>query len=126
MVEGAERFIKEEDAGTIDERASERDALPLATGELCWTARVVPLKAHHAQRILDAHRAFRRWNVAHLKPVGNILRNAHVREEGVILEDGVDVAIKWRKVGDVVAVKEDSTRGWSLKARDHAQRGCLP
>ena len=64
--------------------------------------------------------------MAHLKPVGNILRNAHVREEGVILEDGVDVAIKWRKVGDVVAVKVDATRGWSLKAGNHAQRGCLP
>jgi hypothetical protein len=40
--------------------------------------------------------------------------------------NGVDVAIKWRKVGDVVAVKVDATRGWSLKARNHAQRGRLP
>ena len=63
--------------------------------------------------------------MADLKPVGNILRNAHVREEGVVLEDGVDVAIEWWKIGDIFAVKEDATRGWSLKASDHAQRGRL-
>jgi hypothetical protein len=40
-------------------------------------------------------------------------------KRGVILEDGVDVPVKGRDVGDVPAVQKNPAGGWPFEARDH-------
>ena len=47
--------------------------------------------------------------------------DSHVREERVGLEHHVDVgALVRREVGDVLAVDENSARGWLFEACQHA------
>jgi hypothetical protein len=48
-----------------------------------------------------------------------------VREQRVVLEDGVDVALVGRQVGDVAADQLDAARVGALEAGDHAQAGRL-
>ena len=56
------------------------------------------------------------------QPVADVVADGHVREQRVILEDGVDVALERRLVGHVLAVEQDAAAGRQLEAGDHAQR----
>ena len=52
---------------------------------------------------------------------GDVLVDRQVREEGVVLEDRVDVALVGRQPGDVLALELDQARGRRLEAADHPQ-----
>ena len=53
---------------------------------------------------------------------GNVVVHVHVREEGILLEDGVDLALVGRDVHDVLAVKEDLALGGLQEAAEDAQQ----
>ncbi len=53
---------------------------------------------------------------------GDVLEDRQVREEGVVLEDGVDVALVRRQPGDVLALELDQPGRRLLEAADHPQR----
>ena len=95
-VERPERLVEEQDARSIDERACERDPLPLAARQLARLAPLVALEAHHPQRVGDAGEAFRLGDLPDDQPVGDVVTDRHVREERVVLEDRVDVAVERR------------------------------
>ena len=51
----------------------------------------------------------------------DVARHRQVREQRVVLEHGVHVALERREAGDVVAVEQHPSGGRQLEARDHAQ-----
>jgi hypothetical protein len=55
------------------------------------------------------------------QPVAHVLRDVHVREQGVVLEHRVDVATVRRHARDRLAREIDLALGGLLEARDHAQ-----
>ena len=59
---------------------------------------------------------------AHRERERDVLGDRHVREQRVVLEDGVDVAPVGRQPGHVLPVELDEARGGLLEAADHAQR----
>ena len=59
------------------------------------------------------------------EPVLDVLADAHVREQRVVLEDGVDVTGVGRAGGDVGAGELHAARIGLLEAGDQAQRGRL-
>ena len=59
------------------------------------------------------------------RPYSTFVATRHVREQRVVLEDRVDVALERRQPGDVVAVEQDAARGRQLEAGDHPQHGRL-
>ena len=61
-----------------------------------------------------------------LEPVRDVLADAHVWEQGVVLKDGVDRAVERRDAGRVAAVELDPAEVGLLEARDQAQRRRLP
>ena len=67
QVERAERLVEEQHARPVDERARQRDALPLAAGELAGLALLVALEADHAQRL--GRRASSRSGLATLRTI---------------------------------------------------------
>ena len=56
---------------------------------------------------------------------GDVVADGQVGEEGVALEDGVDLALVGRQVGDVAAVEEDAAGVGLLEAGGQAQHGRL-
>ncbi|MNS96271.1 hypothetical protein D3C72_1305620 [compost metagenome] len=60
-----------------------------------------------------------------LQAVGNVIAHVHVREQGVILEYGVDVALVRRQSGGLDAVDADGTSTRLLEASDQPQAGSL-
>ena len=55
-----------------------------------------------------------------LQPVLHVLAHGHVREERVVLEDGVDVALVGRQVGHVATAQLYLSLVRPLEAGDHA------
>ena len=92
-IEGAEGLVEEEHAGPVDEGAGQRDALALPTGEL--PGRRAP-KSGSRTCSSDLHGAGTSLLPADLldaQAVLDVLEDAHMREQGVVLEHRVGVAV---------------------------------
>ncbi len=89
----------------VDDRARERDALALAAGELDRLAVAVAAEPHHLEHLVDLALALGARDALHLQPVADVLGDGHVREERVVLEDRVDVALERRQMRDLLAAE---------------------
>jgi hypothetical protein len=75
----------------------------------------------HLRGLLHTLVALLHGHLRHLQREAHVLRDAHVRVEGVVLEDHRDVAVLGREVGDVAVTDPDGARVHLLQAREHAQ-----
>ena len=60
-----------------------------------------------------------------LQSEGDVARDIHVREQRIVLEHDVDVALVRRQVSHVLAGQQNASRIRDLEAAEHAQRGRL-
>src|SRR5262245_2425327 len=103
QVERAQRLVEEEHLRAVDDGARERDALPLATRELRRLPLPVCAQPHHLERLLRALSPLAFPDLLHHQPVLDVLLDGHVREERVVLEDGVHRAVVRRQARDIRA-----------------------
>jgi hypothetical protein len=128
-VEGAKRFVEEEDFGLGGEGAGEGDALALAAGELVGEAVAEAGEADHFEEFVDAVGDFlfgRAVFAADFEAEGDVFKDVEVTEEGVVLEDEADAALAGRGVGDVLAVEVDAAAAVGIgvfEAGHDAQEG---
>jgi hypothetical protein len=120
-VEVGERFVEEEDAGLPDNGAPDGDALLLSTGEIPWHPGEKIFDAENRSGFMDTAGDVIGRQMADPEPESEILRNAEVRVEGVILEDHGDIAFTGWELADVGITNKDAAGGETLKAGDHAQ-----
>jgi hypothetical protein len=125
-VERAERLVEEEHGGAVDDRAGERDALALAAAELSGLALAVLRQPDHLERLDRAAAPLGLGDLLDHQAVLDVLLHGHVREQRVVLEDRVDVAVERRLVRDVLAAQQDLAGVGQLEPRDHPQRRRLP
>ena len=78
--------------GSEDDRAGERDALPLAAGELVDAALAEAFELHERQRGRDPRPDVAARNAARLERKGDVVGDAHMREQRVVLEHDADAA----------------------------------
>ena len=64
-------------------------------------------------------------DAAHPQSVSDVLRDRHVREQRIVLEDGADVAAVGRQVRDVDAAEPHVPAVGLLESGDHPQHGGL-
>src|SRR5258708_3993861 len=110
----------------IDQCAGERYALLLSAREFARATRTIFIEPHQRQGLLDALRNISLWHVVHLQPEGDILGDAHVWEERIRLEDGIDVTLVSRGCADWLALDKHLARSRQLEACDEAQASSLP
>src|ERR1051326_7856249 len=91
-VEVAERLVEQENLRLDDESARERDALLLSAGKLPRIARGERVQMNEPQHALDLLRDLAAGKLLELEAVGDILKNRHMRPDGVALEDHRHVA----------------------------------
>ena len=96
-IERAKRLVEQQDARLDRERAGERDALPLAAGQLAGIAVGQPVELHQIQQLLDA-RTNRGLVLAdgarlHAQAKGNVFEHRHVAEQRVVLEHESDMTL---------------------------------
>src|SRR5207245_873280 len=126
-VEIRERLVQQKDVRPLHERARERDALLLATGELRGSAieQCVDLDergglAHAPLALFLAH------GTAKLEREADVLGDRHVRVQRVALEDHADPAFLWEEVIDTPVAEEDLSARRTVDASDHEQGRGLP
>ena len=124
-VQRAEGFVEEQHLRPVDEGPGQRHPLALPAGELGGTALSVVGELDGLQRRQGALAALAAGHLLDPQAVLDVGQHVHVREQRVVLEDGVDVARERRPTGDVLAVEADLPAGRLLEAGDHPQHGRL-
>lgn len=108
-VEGAEGLVEEEDFGVDGEGAGEGDALALSAGEFVGEAIGEAWELDEIEEVLDAGVDFVLGGALvfgeGVEAEGDVLGDAHVLEQGVVLEDEADAAFAGVEVGDVLVVE---------------------
>ena len=125
-VEVRERLVHQERLRVADERPSERDALPLAARQLPWLAFEQRPDSEHVRRPLHAPVDLRAAELADPQAESEVLADAHLRVERVVLEDHRDVALARRDVVDDALADADVAGRERLEAREQAERRRLP
>jgi len=125
LVQSAERLIEEEDLRPVDERAGERHALLLAAGELPRVAVGLLLEPDQAQRLLRSGADHLGRLFLHPQTERHVLPDGHVGEEGVVLEDDVDVPSFREDAVQALAVQDDLAGRGLLEPCDEAEEGGL-
>ena len=122
-IEVGEWLIEKQHFRLQDERTREGDALLLPAGDLIDVAFAEAGKVNECQGFFNAHAAFVARDVQHFQAVADVVGDAHVREEGVGLEDDADVALLDGGFGDVFAVDVDLAAGRAFETGDEAEDG---
>ena len=121
QVERGERLVEQQHARPAHERARNGDALLLSAGQArdvaALEARELDEREHLVDLLLDL--VARQLLLAQRKR--HVFKHVQVGEEGVALENGVDVALVRRNVVDALTEKEDVALIRRFKAADHAQ-----
>ena len=126
-VQGRERFVEKKDLRADRKGAGERDALALTAREGEDVARLVLFEVHETKHFVDGLFNFLLGFAPHRETVGDVLRNRHVREKGVLLEHEADAALFGGEIRDVFAAHEDlGAFVGRFKTRDDAKKRRLP
>ena len=125
-VERAERLVQQQHLGFDRQRARQRDALPLAAGELVRVAVGQPVELHQLEQLehlapdLLGGRPLRA--PLHPQPEGDVLEHGHVPEQRVVLEHEADLPLAHVAVGGILAVEQHGAAVGHLEPGDHAQQ----
>ena len=125
-VEVRQRLIEQEHVRIADDRPADRDALPLAAGQLLGAAL-------EERRDLQDFR-YLRHTAAHLILAGagepeterDVVGHRHVRKERVGLEDHGDATPSRRDSGHVASADANRAARHAFEPRDHSQQRRLP
>ena len=122
QVEGAERLVEEQHGRPVDQGPGQRDALGLAARDLGRLARLEARQLDEREHVGHPALDLGVLDVLAAKAEGDVLEDRQVREERVVLEDRVDVALVRRQPRHVLALELDQPGGRLLEAADHPQR----
>ena len=124
-VEVRQRLVHQERLRLPDDRARERDPLPLAAGQLARAAVEQLVEPEQLRHLLHLLGAVGLVDLPHAQRVRDVVEHAQVRVERVALEHHRHVAAARRHVGDVALADEDSAGRRRLQASEQPQRGRL-
>ena len=110
-IERAQRLVEQQHCGFHHQSAGQGHALPLAAGELMGLLLERMLEADQAQHLLRPGRPLRLRHTLHPEAEGNIAADAHMREQGVVLEHRRCRSFGRRHQGAIRAVDQHAARG---------------
>ena len=125
QVQRAEGFVQQKDAGFIHKGAGQGHALALAAGQLGRFAVAVGVKLDKGQHLVGLGEALGAAHTLDHQAIGDVVAHIHMREQGVVLKDGIHVAQVGRRVRNILAENADPSSGGFFKARDQPEAGCL-
>jgi hypothetical protein len=89
-VEGGERLVEKEDVGFEHKGAGERHPLSLTARDLAGSAIVEAFKMNRGKSFRDTRSNLVVRAIADPQTEGDVLEDRQMREESVVLENGVD------------------------------------
>ena len=121
-VERAEWLVEEQHPGSV-RRCARASATRCRWPPDSWPGLRAPYPSSRTMRSASSTRD-PSLVLAHLpdhQAIAHVVRDGHVREQRVVLEHGVDVAVVGRQARHVLAVEQDPAGRGQLEPGDHAQ-----
>ena len=137
QVQGCQRLVQQQDLGLIYQSTGDGHTLLLTAGEGVRLAVLKALEADDFQHLHDPlpdlllgnlHHTFAGGVVGvgtllHPQTESDVLKHVQVGEQGVLLEDGIDLPLIGRNVINPHTVKEDVSARRGREAADNPQCG---
>ena len=121
-VQRTQRLIQQQHARVVDQRPCYGDALLLPARQRIRLALFVTIHLHQMQHLCHSLLDFRLGDLSDRRPIGHVVKDSHVREQRIVLEDGIDIALVRFLVLDALPLYGDRAGAGVLEARDHAKR----
>ena len=122
-VERGEGLIEQQEKGPVHQGARQRHALLLAAGEFRGS-RARPVRHfHHGQGLSHARPGLFARDAANAQAVGHVFLDAQVREERVVLENGVHPAAIGRQYVQPLLLHPDFAAVGLFEAGDQTEEG---
>jgi hypothetical protein len=121
-VEIGQRLVEQEGRGIAHNRAPDRHALALATGELAGATLQKLADLQHAGGLGDAAFDLRLGQMRVFKAKGHVLAHRHVRIQRVALKHHGQAPLGGGHSGDIATVDRDRAGGRLVEARDLTQQ----
>jgi hypothetical protein len=120
-VERGQRLVQQQHLGPVHQGARDRHALLLAAADLRGILESVVGHLDQFEHALDRLAGLGLGITGDLQAEGDVVPHRHVREQGVILKDGVDAPQVGRQTGDVAPVQKDASGIRGFEPAQHAQ-----
>ena len=98
------------------------DPLTLTARQLIWHACFKRIKMNLRQGGIDPFVDFFARHFVHLKPIGNVIGNGHMREHRVGLKHHVNRTFVWWCLRHILSIDNQATFSRYLEAGDNAQQ----
>ena len=125
VVQGAERFVKQQHRGTVHNSSGNRHTLLLATRKGVY---VTPLVIGHSDHLQNTHNAGLNlvfWHPLQLQSEGDVVENIEMREKRIALENSVHRPFMWLHIIHQITADIQISLIGSLKARYYTQGRCF-
>ena len=120
-VEVRERFVHQNQRAFGNEHPGQSNPLLLPPGKLRGLAVKELAQPHQVGHACQRLLLVRLRNLPHVQPVGDVVRDRHMREQGVVLEHHPDVALRRREPRDILAADQDLPAAHLVQPRDEPQ-----
>ncbi len=127
-IERTEGLVEQQQVRLDRQRPRQRHALALATAQLRGVACTQAIQLHALEQLIHAFGDLRAAGPAraraHAQAEGDVFRDSHVTEQGVVLEHQPDAALACRYARQVATVLQQRSRVGSVQSgQDAQQRG---
>ncbi|MEI2706528.1 MAG: hypothetical protein V9E89_15040 [Ilumatobacteraceae bacterium] len=120
-IQRPERLVEQQHLGVVHQRPGQGDTLALPAAQLRGLAVAEPAEAHDVEHLGGAPAALGPGHSLDPQPVLHVALHRHVREQGVVLEHRVHVAVVGRHTGHVLSLQQHGAGGGQFEAGDHPQ-----
>ena len=121
-----QRFIKKKNFRIHDKGTGHSDTLLLSAGHLVRETVLHAFELHKVKRFFDTSFYFLFRTVLHTKSIGNIIKNVHMRKEGIFLKYHGRISAVRRNPFDSFAVKKYFPIIRFIETCHHAEKRGLP
>ncbi len=121
-VDGGKRLIQKQHFRLGDDGSCQRDTLLLAAGKLHRELVDLLRKADDLQNILHFFVGLFLRHFFHLEAEADVVGDAHIREQGILLEHHADAAVPRVDIRDILPVEINFAARDLLKAGETAQQ----
>ena len=125
QVEGRQGLVQQQHAGMVDQRAGNGHTLLLAAGKPGDGGLFITGKVDHLEHFGDALVDLLLGHLGDAQAKGDVIVNIQVGKQGVPLENGVDLPLMGRHVGNILSLEQHRAGVGTFKAADDPQGGGL-
>src|SRR5699024_4443490 len=117
------RLVQKQDLRFIDDRPRDSDPLLLPSAQRIRHTVFISVQVHQLQRVLDLVMDILSALVLDFQAERNILRDSHMGKKGVFLENGIQLPLIRRKIGDILPIEDHLSRIRRFKSAENTQCG---